>query len=79
MNERERAVFGAILGEKKVAVIEYLVQNADENGFINLKIDEICVALNISKPTTINTFKILAKAKALTRIKNGVYRLNTLE
>lgn len=75
MNEKERAVFSAILGDKKVAVIEFITQIADQNGFINLKIDEICTALATSKPTVINTFKILTESGVLTKIKNGVYQL----
>ena len=39
MNEE---IYKAIIGEKKVEIINLLVKSCDENGFILLKITEIC-------------------------------------
>lgn len=76
MSELERAIFGALLGDKKVAVIEFIAKNANKNGFLNFTIDEISKELKISKPTAIATFKMLQNAGVLKRIKNGVYELS---
>jgi len=42
MNELTREIFAQILGEKKMEIILFLAQNADENGFITVKISDIC-------------------------------------
>ncbi|CAD7289811.1 hypothetical protein LMG7974_01894 [Campylobacter majalis] len=78
MNEREKAVFGAILGEKKLKIIEWMLNSADECGFIFLKIAQICESINVSKPTVIDTIKLLESKKVLIKIKNGVYKLNVI-
>ena len=57
--ELEKEIYKALLGEKKVEVINLLCELSDENGFIVLKISEICEKLNVSKPTVISTFKLL--------------------
>ena len=41
MNELAREIFAQILGEKKTEIILFLAQNADENGFICIKISQI--------------------------------------
>lgn len=71
-------IFKQILGEKKVAVIEFLASNAYEDGTIKYKITEICSELNISKPTVIETLKLLEQKGVIKKIKTGVYKL-TLE
>lgn len=76
MNLREKAIFSAILGDKKVQIIEFLLQNIDRNGFVNLTIGEISNATDTSKPTIISTFKILQNAGVFERVKNGVYKIN---
>lgn len=68
----------ALLGEKKVEIINLLCELNDENGFIMLKISEICEKLNVSKPTVISTFKLLEEKKIFERVKNGVYRFKNL-
>ncbi|WP_430393965.1 replication/maintenance protein RepL [Campylobacter mucosalis] len=70
------AIFSAILGDKKVKIIDFISQNVDENGFLNITISELCKTLDISKPTAIATFKMLQNAGVLKRIKNGVYELS---
>ena len=69
MNEE---IYKAIIGEKKVEIINLLVKSCDENGFIVVKISEICEKLDVSKPTVINTFKLLEEKKIFERVKNGV-------
>ena len=76
MTPNEREIYSAILGEKKVEIINLLLLNCDENGFIFCKISEICEILNVSKPTVIETFKLLQKTKIFSKIKNGLYKLN---
>ncbi|CAD7289001.1 replication/maintenance protein RepL [Campylobacter suis] len=74
MSERERLIFAALLGEKKLEILEFLLQNSDENGFVSTTVNEICTKLNVSKPTTINTLKLLESKKIFERVKNGIYR-----
>lgn len=69
-------VYKQILGEKKVSVIEFLCAKCDKNGFVTLTVSEICVQLALSKPTVINTLKILKDKNIISRIKNGVYKFN---
>lgn len=78
MSELEREIFASILGEKKMEIINFLSENADENGFVFIKIDEICKNLNTSKPTVIQTFKLLESKKIFERVKNGLYRFKNL-
>ena len=75
MDEIRRKIYKSIIGDKKVEIIEFLASNSDEEGFIEIKISEICQMLNVSKPTVIDTFKLLESKKIFERIKNGVYRL----
>lgn len=70
-----REIFKKLIGEKKVEIIEFLAQNCDENDLIALKISEICQATNSSKPTAINTIKMLEEHKIIAKIKNGLYKI----
>ena len=79
MTELEREIFGQILGEKKMEIILFLAQNADENGFIRVKISDICAKTNASKPTAIETIKLLESRKIFERVKNGIYRFKNLK
>ena len=79
MTELEREIFGQILGEKKMEIILFLAQNADENGFISVKISDICAKTNTSKPTAIDTLKLLESRKIFERVKNGIYRFKNLK
>lgn len=63
------------IGGKRVQIIEYIFNNIDEkNNFIGTY-DEITAKLNASKPTVVNTFKVLIDDGILTRVKNGQYEL----
>ena len=75
MNEK---IYKAIIGEKKVEITNLLCELSDENGFIMLKISDICEKLDVSKPTVISTFKLLEEKKIFERVKNGVYRFKNL-
>ncbi len=79
MTELEREIFGQILGEKKMEIILFLAQNADENGFIGVKISDICAKTNASKPTAIETIKLLESRKIFERVKNGIYRFKNIK
>ena len=79
MTELEREIFGQILGEKKMEIILFLAQNADENGFISVKISEICERTDASKPTVTQTIRLLENRKIFERVKNGIYRFKNLK
>ena len=79
MTELEREIFGQILGEKKMEIILFLAQNADENGFITVKISDICEQTDASKPTGTQTIKLLENRKIFERVKNGIYRFKNLK
>ena len=79
MTELEREIFGQILGEKKMEIILFLAQNADENGFITVKISEICERTDASKPTVTQTIRLLENRKIVERVKNGIYRFKNLK
>ena len=79
MTELEREIFGQILGEKKIEIILFLAQNTDENGFITVKISDICERTDASKPTVTQTIKLLENRKIFERVKNGIYRFKNLK
>ena len=79
MTELEREIFGQILGEKKMEIILFLAQNADENGFITVKISDICERTDASKPTVTQTIKLLENRKIFERVTNGIYRFKNLK
>ncbi|QKG28433.1 replication/maintenance protein RepL [Campylobacter sp. RM16187] len=79
MNALEREIFGILVGEKKFEIIEFFIQNLDENGLINFTISKICKATNSSKPTVIETIKLLENRKIFERVKNGLYRFKNLK
>ena len=79
MTELEREIFGQILGEKKMEIILFLAQNADENGFITVKISDICELTSASKPTVTQTIRLLENRKIFERVKNGIYRFKNLQ
>ena len=79
MTELEREIFGQILGEKKMEIILFLAQNSDENGFITVKISDICEQTDASKPTVTKTIKLLENRKIFERVKNGIYRFKNLK
>ena len=79
MNELAREIFAQILGEKKMEIILFLAQNSDENGFITVKISDICERTDASKPTVTQTIKLLENRKIFERVKNGIYRFKNLK
>ena len=79
MTELAREIFAQILGEKKMEIILFLAQNTDENGFITVKISEICERTDASKPTVTQTIKLLENRKIFERVKNGIYRFKNLK
>jgi hypothetical protein len=79
MTELEREIFGQILGEKKMEIILFLAQNSDGNGFITVKISDICEQTDASKPTVTQTIKLLENRKIFERVKNGIYRFKNLK
>ena len=79
MNGLVIEIFAQILGEKKTEIILFLAQNADENGFICIKISQICEQMSASKPTVIETIKLLESRKIFERVKNGIYRFKNLK
>ncbi|EKO8559212.1 replication/maintenance protein RepL [Campylobacter jejuni] len=64
-----------IFGKKRFELLKFLCENADENGFIMIKISELEEKLHQSKPTIIATFKFLEEKKLFKRLKNGFYQL----
>ncbi|HEB8470739.1 TPA: replication/maintenance protein RepL [Campylobacter jejuni] len=64
-----------IFEKKRFELLKFLCENADENGFIMIKISELEEKLNQSKPTIIATFKFLEEKKLFKRLKNGFYQL----
>ena len=79
MDGLTREIFAQILGEKKTEIILFLAQNADENGFISVKISDICERTDASKPTVTQTIKLLENRKIFERVKNGIYRFKNLK
>ena len=78
--ERVRARnFCRDFGRKKAQIIKFLAQNADEDGFVFIKISEICAATDASKPTAIETIKLLESKKIFERVKNGLYRFKNIK
>ncbi|TEY03187.1 replication/maintenance protein RepL [Campylobacter sp. US33a] len=75
MNEKILCLCKEILGKKRFELLQFLCENADENGFIFIKISELEEKLNQSKPTIIATFKFLEEKKLFKRLKNGLYQL----
>ncbi|MCR2038989.1 replication/maintenance protein RepL [Campylobacter helveticus] len=76
MSENLRALLQGILGKKRLELLEFLCENADENGFVMIKISDLEEKLKQSKPTIIATFKFLEEKKLFKRLKNGFYQLN---
>lgn len=77
-----RAIIGDLMevveqiGNKKLKVMEYLIDNMNGNNEINLTQDDVVLATGISKPTVNETFKALTAANFLKKI-NRRYVLNT--
>lgn len=79
MNKAQYAVFSALFGEKKIKIILHLISCADSKNLINQSIADICKECECSKPTAINTIKMLQEHKILQKVKNGLYKFNIEE
>lgn len=79
MNTNLRFLCEQIFGAKRFEVFEFLCKNADENGFVSAKIEDLMRNLGISKPTAINALKFLQNKKLLKKLKNGFYELKISE
>jgi len=64
-----------IIGNKKIKVLEYLIDNMDSNNQINTNYREISQNTGISIPTVVDTFKALKQCNLIKKHK-GVYVLN---
>ena len=63
------------IGGKRVQIIEHIFNNINEENHFIGTYDDITEKLNASKPTVVNTFKVLIEDGILSRIKNGQYKL----
>lgn len=55
------------LGNKKIEVLSYILDNKDGNNQLNMTNKELATTLNISRPTVIDTLKILSDANLVRR------------
>jgi YesN/AraC family two-component response regulator len=63
------------IGGKRVQIIEHIFNNINEDNQFIGTYDDITTKLNASKPTVVNTFKVLIEDGILARVKNGHYKL----
>lgn len=71
-----KSIMRAIIGAKKSQIIEFIINNLDDDKRFKYTIKELCDELNISKPTAIETINLLLEKRVLKKIKNGLYQLN---
>ncbi|WP_179187622.1 replication/maintenance protein RepL [Campylobacter lanienae] len=71
-----KSVISMILGDKKSEIIEFIIDNLDDDKRFKYTIKELCATLNISKPTAIDTINLLTQKRVIKKIKNGLYQLN---
>ena len=64
----------ALVGGKKIEILQYIINNLDEEKIFHGSYQDIMEALDVSKPTVVNMFKQLISAGILEKIKNKVYR-----
>ncbi len=64
------------VGGKKIAIIEFLLANCDEDNIFYGSYENIIAHLNVSKPTIVKTFKQLIDTGILIKIKNKVYKIH---
>ena len=64
-----------IIGNKKIKIIQYLIDNMDSNNQINTNYREISKNTGISYKTVADTFKLLKEANLIKKY-GGVYVLN---
>jgi len=63
------------IGGKRAQIIEYIFNNINHDNQFFGTYDDIVVELDASKPTVVNTFKVLIEDGILERVKNGQYKL----
>ena len=56
--------------------MQHIINNLNSDNLFLGTHQDIIITLNISKVTVVNTFKELAKAKVLIKIRNGTYQYN---
>ncbi|WP_180381658.1 replication/maintenance protein RepL [Campylobacter devanensis] len=54
-------------------MIEFIIDNLDDDKRFKYTIKELCATLNISKPTAIDTINLLTQKRVIKKIKNGLY------
>ena len=64
----------ALVGGKKIEILQFIINNLDEEKIFYGSYQDIMEALDVSKPTVVNMFKQLISAGILEKIKNKVYR-----
>lgn len=64
------------VGGKKIAIIQFLLANCDEDNIFYGSYEDIIQHLNVSKPTIVKTFKQLIDTGILIKIKNKVYKIH---
>ncbi|RDU60671.1 response regulator [Helicobacter marmotae] len=64
------------VGGKKIAIIQFLLANCDEDNIFYGSYENIISHLNVSKPTIVKTFKQLIDTGILIKIKNKVYKIH---
>jgi len=69
----------ALVGGKKMKVIQYVLDNLDERGFLNKSYQDIADDLSISKPTVVKVFKELIGLNILKKVKNRCYQFKKVE
>lgn len=67
----------SFVGGKKIEIIKYLFENADNDNLFYGSYEEIMIKLDVSKPTVVSTFRQLIDVGIVTKIKNKVYQINT--
>lgn len=56
-----------MLGNKKIEVLSYILEHKDGNNSLNITNTELAIATNASRPTVIDTMKILQEADLISR------------
>jgi YesN/AraC family two-component response regulator len=69
------AILSTISG-KRVKIIEYILNNVDDDMIFYGTYDKIVDDLQASKPTVVNAFKVMLEKGIIKRLKNGVYQIS---
>ncbi len=63
------------MANKRMEIVNYIIENADEDGLLIASVRDIEKATNISHRTITLTFKKLQEENLMTKIKPCVYQL----